>query len=106
MLTTLNPRRTVNQPSPAVNIPQTCGKCHSTEANEFMQSIHGQAIVRGVSRSPVCTDCHGIHSINTAFDHATSTASTAVATESCAKCHEGRDVDTGIRRRRRTCQQL
>src|SRR6476469_3654928 len=35
-----------------VNIPKTCGKCHSTEANEFMQSIHGQAIVRGVSRSP------------------------------------------------------
>jgi nitrate/TMAO reductase-like tetraheme cytochrome c subunit len=72
-----------------VNIPKTCGKCHGTESNEFMQSIHGQAIVRGVSRSPVCTDCHGIHSINTAFDHATSTASTAVATDSCAKCHEG-----------------
>ena len=72
-----------------INIPKTCGKCHSTESNEFMQSIHGQAIVRGVSRSPVCTDCHGIHSINNAFDHATSTASTAVATESCAKCHEG-----------------
>jgi formate dehydrogenase gamma subunit len=72
-----------------VNIPKTCGKCHSTESNEFMQSIHGQAIVRGVSRSPVCTDCHGIHSINNAFDHATSTASTAVATDSCAKCHEG-----------------
>jgi formate dehydrogenase gamma subunit len=72
-----------------VNIPKTCGKCHSTESNEFMQSIHGQAIVRGVSRSPVCTDCHGIHNINMAFDKATATASTAVATDSCAKCHEG-----------------
>ncbi len=72
-----------------VNIPKTCGKCHSTESNEFMQSIHGQAIVRGVSRSPVCTDCHGIHNIINAFDQKTATASTAVATESCAKCHEG-----------------
>lgn len=72
-----------------VNIPTTCGKCHSTESNEFMQSIHGQAIVRGVSRSPVCTDCHGIHNIIKPFDKATATATTAVATDSCAKCHEG-----------------
>ena len=72
-----------------VNIPNTCGKCHRTESNEFMQSIHGQAIVRGVSRSPVCTDCHGIHNINMPFDQTTATASTAVATDSCAKCHEG-----------------
>lgn len=72
-----------------VNIPKTCGKCHGTESNEFMQSIHGQAIVRGVSRSPVCTDCHGIHNIINPFDKATATATTAVATDSCAKCHEG-----------------
>ena len=72
-----------------VKIPDTCGKCHRTESTEFMQSIHGQAIVRGVSRSPVCTDCHGIHSINKPIDQVTATASTAVATESCARCHEG-----------------
>ena len=28
-----------------------------------MQSIHGQAISHGNSQAPVCTDCHGIHSI-------------------------------------------
>jgi formate dehydrogenase gamma subunit len=72
-----------------VNIPATCGKCHRTEATEFMQSIHGQAVARGVSRAPICTDCHGIHDIATPFDKSTSTASVAVATDSCAKCHEG-----------------
>jgi formate dehydrogenase gamma subunit len=71
------------------NIPSTCGKCHRTESGEFMQSIHGQAIARGVSRAPVCTDCHGIHDIALPFDQKTATATTAVATESCAKCHEG-----------------
>jgi formate dehydrogenase gamma subunit len=71
------------------NIPSTCGKCHRTEANEFMQSIHGQAIVRGVSRAPVCTDCHGIHNISMPVDRGATTASAAIATESCAKCHEG-----------------
>ena len=72
-----------------VNIPNTCGKCHRTESNEFMQSIHGQAIVRGVSRSPVCTDCHGIHNILMPFNGTKETMSPAVGTDSCAKCHEG-----------------
>jgi len=71
------------------NIPSTCGKCHSTESTEFMQSIHGQAVARGVSRSPACTDCHGIHKILVPVDHGTKTPTTAVGTESCAKCHEG-----------------
>ena len=72
-----------------VNIPATCGKCHKTEANEFAQSVHGQAVARGVSRAPVCTDCHGIHNIKLPFDQTTATATTAVGTDSCAKCHEG-----------------
>jgi formate dehydrogenase gamma subunit len=72
-----------------VNVPATCGKCHRTEAGEFVQSVHGQAVARGVSRAPVCTDCHGIHNIKMPFDQNTVTATTAIATDSCAKCHEG-----------------
>lgn len=72
-----------------VNIPATCGKCHQTEADEFMRSVHGQAVARGVSRAPVCTDCHGIHNIKMPFDETSANATTAIATDSCAKCHEG-----------------
>jgi formate dehydrogenase gamma subunit len=72
-----------------LNIPVTCGKCHRTEASEYVLSVHGQAVARGVSRAPVCTDCHGIHNIKQPFDQTTATATTAVATDSCAKCHEG-----------------
>lgn len=72
-----------------VNVPTTCGKCHQTETGEFVQSVHGRASARGVSRSPVCTDCHGIHRIETPFEQTTVAASRAVATDSCAKCHEG-----------------
>lgn len=71
------------------NIPTTCGKCHATESHEFMQSVHGQAVARGVSRSPACTDCHGIHRILVPVDHSTNSATAAVGTESCARCHEG-----------------
>ena len=71
------------------NIPATCSKCHQSESAEFMQSIHGQAVARGVSRSPVCTDCHGIHNIMPPVDRDSATASNAIATETCARCHEG-----------------
>jgi formate dehydrogenase gamma subunit len=85
----VRPASDSQSPISKANIPQTCGKCHDTEARQFGQSVHGQAIVRGVSRAPVCTDCHGIHDIKLAADHTTAAASQALATDSCAKCHEG-----------------
>jgi formate dehydrogenase gamma subunit len=72
-----------------VNIPTTCGKCHQKELGDFTQSVHGEAVARGVSRSPTCTDCHGIHNIKKPIDEATAGATEAVGTDSCAKCHEG-----------------
>jgi len=72
-----------------INIPTTCGKCHTSEANQFVDSVHGLAVSRGVSRSPSCTDCHGIHDIQNPVDKITSKATAAVATDSCAQCHEG-----------------
>lgn len=71
------------------NIPMTCGKCHSGISVEFNQSVHGEAVARGVSRSPSCTDCHGIHSIKSPIDPGTSQATQAMATDTCAQCHEG-----------------
>lgn len=76
-------------PIAKVNIPATCSKCHKAETVEFMQSVHGQAVTRGVSRSPVCTDCHGIHGITSPVEKASARASTALATDTCAGCHEG-----------------
>lgn len=76
-------------PIAKVNIPATCSKCHKAESAEFMQSVHGQAVTRGVSRSPVCTDCHGIHGITSPVEKASASASTALATDTCAGCHEG-----------------
>ena len=50
------------------NVPATCGKCHAAITETFMASIHGQGIARGNGLSPVCTDCHGIHSIKNISD--------------------------------------
>lgn len=76
-------------PIAKANIPATCSQCHKAESAEFMQSVHGQAVARGVSRSPACTDCHGIHGITSPIEQATASASVAVATDTCAGCHEG-----------------
>lgn len=71
------------------NVPALCGKCHSSVTAEFNQSVHGQAIQRGRWQAPVCTDCHGIHSIKSHIDPTSSVAAQALARTTCATCHEG-----------------
>jgi len=71
------------------NVPQTCAKCHEPVKQEFMASIHGQAIARGDWQAPVCTDCHGIHSIKSHIDPNSSVSAQNLALITCARCHEG-----------------
>lgn len=71
------------------NVPMTCAKCHESVKSEFVQSIHGQAIARGNSQAPVCTDCHGIHSIKSHLDPSSSVNAANLAKVTCARCHEG-----------------
>lgn len=71
------------------NVPATCAKCHGAVEQEFVKSIHGQAAGRGNSLAPVCTDCHGIHSIKSHFDPNSSVAAQNLARTTCARCHEG-----------------
>jgi cytochrome b subunit of formate dehydrogenase len=71
------------------NVPATCGKCHSDIEQTFNQSIHGQAIARGNGLAPVCTDCHGIHTIKSPENPASSVSGQNVSRDTCARCHEG-----------------
>ena len=71
------------------NVPATCGKCHTDVEQAFNKSIHGQAIARGNGMSPVCTDCHGIHSIKSHRDPNSPVAEQNVSQDTCARCHEG-----------------
>jgi cytochrome b subunit of formate dehydrogenase len=71
------------------NVPATCGKCHAAIKDTFTQSIHGQAIARGNGLAPVCTDCHGIHSIKAHIDPASPVSEQNVSKDTCARCHEG-----------------
>ena len=71
------------------NVPATCGKCHAEVAQTFMASIHGQGIARGNGLAPVCTDCHGIHSIKKHEDPNSPVAGQNLSQDTCARCHEG-----------------
>ena len=58
------PPTTSNSPVSRANMPGTCGACHGDVLYEYRESVHGVASLKhGMSQSPVCTTCHGIHSI-------------------------------------------
>lgn len=64
------------------NVGRTCGKCHAAIAAKFGDSVHGKTLARGNWSSPVCTDCHGIHTIAKTSDLLRGPRA------SCARCHE------------------
>ncbi len=95
----------VNDPASPVfkmNLANTCAKCHSNPgltkqyeiqhpnaANEYLDSIHGQALVKmGLIVAPSCVDCHGVHDIKRAVD-SSSPINHANVAKTCGKCHLG-----------------
>jgi formate dehydrogenase gamma subunit len=69
------------------NVSATCGECHPKAYEEYEGSVHGVAVKRGIGRSPVCTDCHGIHSIKARVDPDSSVGEQQVAMTTCPQCH-------------------
>ncbi len=86
------------------NVPLTCGKCHDQISKEFQQSIHGTAVAQGNWQAPVCTDCHGIHSIKAHTDPNSPVSAQNVGQVTCARCHEGVRLsqEFGVQGRRET----
>lgn len=82
-----------DDPASKVNrkqIPETCGGCHQhAEIREaYEKSIHGTAMRRGVREAPVCTDCHGEHTILHHLDPDSPVYPTRLAKEVCGRCHD------------------
>ena len=83
------PANDQKSPISKFNVPATCGTCHTAIQTTFMQSIHGQAIARGNGEAPVCTDCHGIHSIKSHTDANSPASEQNLSRDTCARCHQG-----------------
>lgn len=71
-----------------LNIPVTCGKCHSEIETEFTESIHGQLVAKGNGDAPSCTNCHGEHNILKTDDPNSPVAFQNVSSQICSPCHE------------------
>jgi len=69
------------------NVPETCGKCHYNEYKQFIESIHGEALLHGVDDAPNCTDCHGEHSIQEVSSKNSPVNPENVSQQTCARCH-------------------
>jgi len=67
-------------------VPETCGMCHSEVADQFRTSVHGQALAKGITQAPICTDCHGEHSILAPSNKA-STVYAGNIRDTCGNCH-------------------
>jgi len=67
-------------------VPDTCGMCHSAVAEQYRASVHGQALAKGITQAPICTDCHGEHKIIKPSNSA-SPVNPANIRETCGSCH-------------------
>jgi cytochrome b subunit of formate dehydrogenase/nitrate/TMAO reductase-like tetraheme cytochrome c subunit len=66
---------------------ETCGMCHSEEAEQFQQSVHGSLLANQTTREgPTCNTCHGEHQIQRPAD-LDQTAGVGRVRDTCASCH-------------------
>jgi formate dehydrogenase gamma subunit len=69
------------------NVPETCGSCHREIKDTYAASVHGDAVRRGVGGAPVCTDCHGEHSILAPSEPQSLVSPARVSSVTCGRCH-------------------
>ena len=64
-----------------------CSKCHTSAAEDYLNSIHATSLARGNRDVPVCTDCHGEHNIMAPTDPFSPVAPANMAEQVCGECH-------------------
>jgi len=84
----VDPKSRVYRPT----IPHTCGSCHLDIYRQYAESIHGADLEKGNLDVPVCTDCHGEHSIRSPKDPLSSVYATKVP-ETCSRCHASERIE-------------
>lgn len=81
-----DPKDAVNAMSPArgfvgvpaeTGVPAFCGRCHVGIMDEYLKSVHGQALGKG---GPTCVTCHGSHAVMKATLE-------LINEKSCSRCH-------------------
>lgn len=58
-----------------------CQKCHSSNYDKTLDSMHAQAASAGNLGAPICTDCHGAHDVRPPDQPR------ALVSQTCGQCH-------------------
>jgi predicted CXXCH cytochrome family protein len=67
-----------------LTIPDVCGKCHSTQRDEYLTSVHGKEFTQNANpKAAVCIDCHTTHDIESPKIESIK----LVITQNCGNCH-------------------
>jgi predicted CXXCH cytochrome family protein len=66
-----------------VAMSEYCQRCHFSDYQRTLDSVHAEPLKRGDVTAPVCVDCHGGHDVDRPNAPRTRVADT------CARCHEG-----------------
>jgi cytochrome b subunit of formate dehydrogenase len=82
------PAREAASPINHWNVPVTCGRCHEAIQKAYVGSVHGKAAARGIRDAPVCTDCHGEHTILAPREPGSLVNPARVSSVTCGRCHD------------------
>ena len=67
-----------------LNIPNTCGKCHVKQRDQYATSVHGKEVLEHRNAyAAICSDCHTTHDIG----EPSKTSAKVVITQNCGNCH-------------------
>lgn len=72
-------------------VPQTCGRCHTRQLALYSGSMHSKQAARGHKEAPVCTSCHGEHTIAAHGESGSSVFSGSVV-KTCSSCHSSEKI--------------
>jgi hypothetical protein len=74
-------RRFTSSRDYSISASESCRRCHFDKYTKTLDSIHYTILSKGDKRAPVCTDCHGSHTIAQTGKERT------VSARRCEKCH-------------------
>ncbi len=66
--------------------PVDCSMCHAQQVSDYQNSQHGKFYAKGYEIAPYCTDCHGVHDMQSKEDVFSLTFSKNIP-ELCGRCH-------------------
>ncbi len=74
---------------PREHISQTCGTCHEEIEEQYVTSVHGEALIGEQNEDvPVCTNCHGVHEI----PDPTTSLFRINSPQMCGECHANTEL--------------